>query len=452
MNRIVYCLLLLITGNTFAQSPLTRAQAISDIDYYVRTMKASHYSPFAEITEKEFDRRTAEIKNAIGDTISIPEFLWKMYAITALTGDAHATPQLGQPAFRDDFQSPLFFPYRLLQDKNGVYVPRMMAIVHGLEPGEPIVSINGIRMDALRRELDTHLAGLPAFRREAGIRLFSYFLYLKGVRPPFTVTFREKGSPRTVIQQRVPLKAALAVSMPHITEPFVFEVRDGKVGYLDVRTLSASPAKFSAFLDSAFTAFRQANVHTLAVDLRNNSGGNTDLADILLSYITRKPYSWGRKSWKISQPYKDALIANGDTAASYLRRENGTIWNSSDPLAQKLPSRHADSLFNGKVYFITGPFTFSSAMALADVVKTWKLGTIVGEPTGERTKDYGEAFTIELPASKIRIQSTSSLSHGAGGTRAGNMPVMPDVPVNSEVADDRRGIDRAMAYILRQAK
>ncbi|WP_126246701.1 S41 family peptidase [Chitinophaga rhizosphaerae] len=452
MNRIVYCLLLLITGNTFAQSPLTRAQAVSDIDYYVRTMKASHYSPFAEMSEKEFDRRIGEIKNAIGDSIGIPEFLWKMYEVTALIGDAHATPQLGQPAFREDFQRPLFFPYRLLQDKNGVYVPRMMAIVHGLEPGEPIVSINGVKLDALRKELDTHLAGLPAFRREAGIRLFSYFLYLKGVRPPFTVTFREKGSPHTVVQQCVPLKAALAVSMPHITEPFVFDVRDGKVGYLDVRTLSASPAQFSAFLDSAFAAFRNANVHTLAVDLRNNSGGNTDLADILLSYISRKPYTWGLKSWKISQPYKDALIANGDTAASYLRRENGTIWNTNDPLAQKVPSRHTDSLFNGKVFFITGPFTFSSAMALADVVKTAKLGTIVGEPTGERTRDYGEAFTIELPSSKIRIQSTSSLSHGANGTRAGNMPVMPDVPIQPKVSDDRRGIDRAMAYILRQAK
>lgn len=319
---------------------------------------------------------------------------------------------------------------------------------------EAIVSINGHNMWALRKELNSHLAGLPAFRQEAGKRLFPYFLFLQGIRPPFVLEYRGiRRIPQFVtIDHGIPLKASLALYMPHLVKPWTASLRRNRTGYLDIRTLSGNPAAFKAFLDSAFHAFGKAKIRQLAIDLRHNSGGNTDLGDTLFSYISRKPYTWGIKSWRISQPYKDFLTGNGDTTAGYLRHENNTIWESADTCAPVAHPLRRDAVFTGKVYFITGPFTFSSAMALADVVKTYGLGIIVGEPTGENSTDYGEAFTITLPNSKVRIQSTSSFSHGADCHRSQNGPVMPDVEIRPEYFDDIRRKDRVLAWILRKKK
>lgn len=109
---IALVLLTLIAGSSLAQPALTRKQAEADIDYYVQTMKASHYAPFQAMDEQTYDARIRQIKEKIGDTIEMKAFVWMMYEVTALIGDAHSTPQLGQPAFREEYAQPLFFPMR----------------------------------------------------------------------------------------------------------------------------------------------------------------------------------------------------------------------------------------------------------------------------------------------------------------------------------------------------
>jgi hypothetical protein len=46
---------------------------------------------------------------------------------------------------------------------------------------------------------------------------------------------------------------------------------------------------------------------------------------------------------------------------------------------------------------------------LADAVKQYKLATLIGEPTGESTNDFGEVYTMELPNSKVKVQVTTAL-------------------------------------------
>jgi hypothetical protein len=87
-------------------------------------------------------------------------------------------------------------------------------------------------------------------------------------------------------------------------------------------------------------------------------------------------------------------------------------------------------------------------MDIADVVKEYKIGTIVGEPTGEYVKDFGEAFVIDLPNSKIKIQSTSSFNHGVSCSREQNGPVQPDIAVHNTLQEEVLGKDKALEYLL----
>lgn len=449
-KRWIFPLILLLGTNvSLAQSTLSRRQAIADIDEYTRTMRVSHYAPFTHTSQKDYDAGVEKIKRSIGDSINTRDLLWAFYRITALLGDAHATPQLGQPFLRDELKKDQFFPYKLVQEKHRLYIPGKLAKDLNIPAGAEITAINGRKMTALYEEILSGMAGLPSFREEASCRLLSYFLFLKGIQPPFVLSYKDdKGTTGdTTISAGIPFRQALTATMPHIVQPYTYNILANKLGYIDVRSLSGNVNTFRTFLDSCFRQFKTANIRHLVIDLRQNSGGNTLLGDLLFSYITHKKYAWGRKSWRISQPYKDMLIAGGDTTDAYLKHANGTIWESEDCTPGDSPFKR-DSVFDGAVYVITGPFTFSSAMAIADVVKTYKLATIIGEPTGENVQDFGEAFPIDLPNSKIRIQSTTSLSHGVNCNSTQNGPVLPDVTIKPSLQDKVWDKDPAMEYLL----
>ncbi len=451
MKKWIPALILLLGGyNCFAQKILTHQQAVEDIDFYTRTMRESHYAPFLYISRDEYDTRIAAIKKTIGDSITLKDFVFLFYQVTALLNDAHSTPQLGQPLFQEEFKKEQFFPYKLVQQKNKLYLPVQSARALNLPAGAEITGINGEDLPTVFEQTANRIAGTPAFRKEVACKLISYFLFLKGVKPPFVITYTDANgrTQQTILQTGVGFRNALSASMPHIIRPYTSDIIQQKLGYIDLRSLSGNTASFRAFLDTCFLQFKKAGIRNLAIDLRKNSGGNTALGDLLFGYITHKKYSWGMKSWRISQAYKDMLKAGGDTSAGYWKKPNGSVWESGDSCHPEKSRFSQPGIFEGHVFFITGPFTFSSAMAMADVVKTYRIGTLIGGPTGENAMDFGEAFTISLPNSNLKIQSTSSFSHGANCNRTENGPVQPDIPVSNTLQDDIQERDRAVEYLL----
>lgn len=441
------------TNAGMAQSMLSRQQAIADIDYYTRTMESSHYAPFTYISRRNYYAGVERFKRSLADSISTRDLTLLFYPITALLGDAHSAPQLGQPFLKEDIKKDLFFPCKLVQENGRLYFPARLATELGVPAGAEVTAINGRDMVALFKEIAGGMAGLPSFRQEASTRLLSYFLFLKGIQPPFVLHYKDaKGvAGKKTLAAGVPFRQALTATLPHLVQPYDYRIIDQKLGYINVRSLSGSVSTFRIYLDSCFHALKVAGIHHLVIDLRQNSGGNTDLGDLLFGYITTKKYTWGRKSWKISQPYKDFLRTTvGDSAAAYLKHTNGTVWESENECNPQRNRFGRDTVFDGKVYFITGPFTFSSAMAVADVVKTYRLATIVGEPAGENVQDFGEAFGIVLPNSKIRIQSTTSLSHGADCSRTRNGPVTPDMWIKPALEDKVWGKDPVLEYLLKK--
>lgn len=449
--RSLVSLLLFFAANTcLAQPSLSRQKAVEDIDFYIHTMKASHYDPFMYISREEYDTHVAKIKGSIGDSIGIKDFVFLFYQLTALLDDAHSTPQLGQPVFREEFKKEQFFPYKLTAEKNKLYAPVKLAADLGIPAGAQLTDINGENLSDLLDQVRSGIAGTQPFKAEVSCKLFAYFMFLKNIRPPFMLSYKdEKGiSGKVTIATGVPFKQALSASLPHIIKPYDRQILQNKLGYIDVRSLSGEISSFKTFLDSCFMEFKKSNISNLAIDLRKNSGGNTALGDLLFSYITDKKYSWGTKSWKISQVYKDQLIADGDTTSGYLKQPDGSIWESEgDCLPVENPFKN-DTVFKGKIFFIIGPFTFSSAMAVADVVKEYKIGTLIGEPTGECVKDFGEAFLIDLPNSHLKIQSTTSFSHGVNCRKTKNGPVLPDISVSNTLRDEVFEKDRPLEYLL----
>ncbi|XVJ65305.1 MAG: hypothetical protein HEQ40_03715 [Lacibacter sp.] len=240
--------------------------------------------------------------------------------------------------------------------------------------------------------------------------------------------------------------------MPHLRTPYTFEIIDKRVGYFNFMGMSGQMDLLQRYLDSCMKIMRDNNINVLAIDLRKNSGGNSLLANLVISYFSNAKYNlMGGREWKVSQLYKEYLIQNGNTASDYLKKENGTIWELGGCKPVKSPFLQK-KLFTGTVYLITGSFTFSSANMFADGVKEYKLATVIGEPTGENTNDFGEIFNIALPHSNIKMQVTTSYDYGAGCKKNIFQPVIPDIPVYSTLQDKIQQKDKVLEYILLQIK
>jgi C-terminal processing protease CtpA/Prc len=84
---------------------------------------------------------------------------------------------------------------------------------------------------------------------------------------------------------------------------------------------------------------------------------------------------------------------------------------------------------------LIGRQTFSSAVDLADAIKTYKLATLVGEETGGRPNGFGEAYVFRLPKSQLAVSVSSARFIRASGDTADHRGVVPDVAAGpSELA------------------
>lgn len=435
-----------------AQTYITRQQALDDISFYNESLRQVHANPFLHIDEAGYRNQVDRITAAFPDSIELKEFLVQCHRITALLDDGHTSPALVQRAIVDDLRKPLFVPIAFAGDSQHVYV--MQSKTDLVPRGAEIISINGTNLQRFWLQTRSWRGGLPAYRSVMASLLLGYHLALTGIRPPFHIQYREGNqAPRQVsIPEGINFTNCLLLAMPQLTGPaYSFHLADDHTGWLDFNRMEGDYTLLANYLDSCFAVMRAKKVSRLIVDLRKNSGGNSLLGDLLIGYLTRKKYRMSTaRSWKVSQQYKDYLRTGGDSSHVYLQQPTGTIWRWEDCQPED-PKFIVDTLFEGKTYFLTGPFTYSSAMMLADAASRYQLAIVAGEPCGEAINDFGEVMTLTLPNSRLVVQVTTALDTGTDcGSANYTQVVMPDILIRTTINDLLMGRDPVAAYLLKK--
>jgi hypothetical protein len=182
------------------------------------------------------------------------------------------------------------------------------------------------------------------------------------------------------------------------------ETLPGNIGYLRMDEFSTH--KEALEVAEAALAFL-ANTDALIIDLRFNRGGSGDLATLMLSYFFEKPTVINR----------------------YYYRWTG---KSSHYMTHK--KVEGQRLVGKPLYVLTGRYTASAAEIFANTVKTFELGTLVGEKT------FGIANVADLAA----LENGFSLlfTHGEDknpitGTNWQGTGIMPDVTCGLDEAPAR---------------
>ncbi len=113
---------------------------------------------------------------------------------------------------------------------------------------------------------------------------------------------------------------------------------------------------------------------------------------------------------------------------------------------RKPPAR--SNRFDGNLFVLTGPMTFSTAADFAALIKDLEVGKIVGGETGGLASSYGDVFSCELPNSGLRLGISYKYFLRPGGFDDGR-GVIPDIPIDSNPVKRVRGKNVVLENLLK---
>ena len=153
--------------------------------------------------------------------------------------------------------------------------------------------------------------------------------------------------------------------------------------------------EYAQFIEQAFQTFKDEEVEFIAVDLRENVGGNSQVGEMILRYIAEEPHrTVSRMDVKVSEQSRAWKRQTGGGLPDDFRKPLGTVLRYDSPFVNPEPN---PLRFGGEVYVLTSQCTASSATDFAAVVKDFGLGTLVGEETGGLPTDFGDYIPFSLP-------------------------------------------------------
>lgn len=176
-------------------------------------------------------------------------------------------------------------------------------------------------------------------------------------------------------------------------------------------------AEYTDRLSEFFSAVRDNNIGNIAVDLRSNGGGTTEVINEFLRYINISDYK---------------LFGGTDI------RIGGNLISYRDEIT---PNKHVDNAFDGRVYVLTSQYTFSSAMDFATVIQDNGIGKVIGETPGNMPTAYGDKLSFQLPESKLLLGVSYKKFYRVDINKS-EEPLIPDCTVNADEA-----LEKLVEYI-----
>ena len=226
--------------------------------------------------------------------------------------------------------------------------------------------------------------------------------------------------------------------------------------FMSVNTFS--DGKLDRFFRKSFKKIDQQKIQNIAIDIRQNTGGDVEASTTLLQYLTDKPfrvadsvmatsrsfiYKKSVKSWFLywlSMQFVSKKMSNGKYHFRYFEKH----------FFKPKPRHH----FNGNIYVVSGGYTFSAASLFAGKLKGQQNVTIVGEETGGGYYGNSALFLpiIKLPNSGIRV-TLPLFKMVWDSTRPKNgRGVFPDVFVQPTSIQIKQGIDAKMERVKQLIK
>lgn len=458
MKYVTVFLLFIPTIILCSENVLTTDQALQDAYFTFQKMKEIHPNIFFSLDKQGAEMAFSELIQVIQFRKSwhLRDFFRYLAEFVAKFKDGHTylsiTDQFSEYLESGGKVVPLFVSF------SDSFITILESIPSGMiEPGSKLVSLNNLTADTLRNEI----MKMISFEREpfayskASSLFHLYMWVIFGSQDVFTVEVVTPLGKHQIVelssvsfdlykQRRSEIQA---FSFDKLWD---FSFLSEGVALLTLNTFSSKYKKdLEIFIRDCFQQIRSRGVKTLVIDIRKNGGGDSSIAEYLYSFISDKPY---RTYAEVHVKYSEDVLKKINIYDPILLFRVKILGQKTIVNKNNFKSPRRNSLrFNGDVYVLVGPQTFSAATDFAAIIKDLSIGKIVGQETGGLASCYGDVFSLTLPNSKLKLGVSFKYFLRCGGFND-KRGVIPDVVVEADSVLESKGVDPVINAVLEDIK
>lgn len=450
-----------LNANNIVREPNSQLNVFQeDFNYFYRILLDSH--PGIETDNTSFNQKVEAFMECLATVTDTLQFEARLRAFTHDLHDGHTRVS----SFSN--QGSPIYPIGLWWHESGWYVEMISTEFKDLI-GSKVISINGIDAETFMTKLMQLTTGENVYwlrdqvsfflRNSANLRALNLDrpdgvlqLIIKQNGTFSEVNLYEVERPSLWGNQKTGITAL------HDDNYWGQALPEDNVYYIQFNAMSdpvgTSDTPFSgwiSFLKESFALIDSLGIDNLVIDLRNNSGGNSTMGDILLSFCSLPDsiYYFGGKM-KISDlvlnHYQMNLTSMNKALSSDLGYEvletelpfTVIFYDGKSPflrprtLSEIVPnvmSNDSIKKYNGKLILLTGSQTYSSAVMFATLCQDNGLAIVYGSPTGGKPSSYGEGLNFRLPNTGIMCSVSVKYFQRPDTSRDPSDSLYPDVDV-----------------------
>lgn len=417
---------MIMTGFLCAQTSLTRYTkklAVQDIEYLREAIKNTHPMPFAYTTEQQFNAMVDKEIYQLKDTVdyyalrnSIRRIVYYVHCVHSNVLSRHISKKEAL------LLSDRFFPLELRWLGNDFYVLRNYSNDSLIQPGNKVISINGVPMGAIADSIKKYRSGDgPGDDFIRGLLNLPFQFNLL-----YDLHFPEDSCYQ--IQYMDSTNKVHSTVVHAIYEPLTKPVKNDTSAYLyidrsrNIRLKSIGNGIMFLRLDNfdgvqvfnyrkVFQLIASSHCKHLILDLRNNYGGTMDNANNILSYMIDSTASFSLTAPVNTREFEyynaEGMLQRvaGMLYFMVLDKSTGSIekgkWKWQTIVEPKKKYN-----YKGRLYVLINEHTLSAASYLASQLKHRVGALLIGSPSGGG--EFGNAgytyTSVTLPNSKSKIK------------------------------------------------
>jgi Peptidase family S41 len=433
-------LVLSVAPTSASAQPEISADALrADLRLAVETIVAQHPDLAHSVSRDALAKSATDIESQLNKPMNQAQAWAVLAQLNPVLADGHLF--IGLPDWRSESNKALetgaaFFPFEVTLSETGDV--RILATLGGGPTplaGARVKRINGLDAASITKELLHRTHGdSPAFRA-ALLSQRWWLFYQKLYGSPANFELVVEGAPKR--RYRVAASNARPVILEQDADfdrQFACEMLPKRRALLTINSFYwPDNQRYFDFTRQCFLRMKELSVDRLVIDIRANGGGDDDMWKAgILHYIADRPYKHAAEAIKrvhVTDP------AKGEVAGQIV---SGII-PSDTPAAIDEPLK-----FDGQVYVLAGPNTYSSAVLFSNVVQDYKFAALAGTGGAVRARQSGGTRSITLPATGlVLVYPRFVLTRPSGGSEP--HWVSPEILVADDPLHPRAAVDALLA-------
>ena len=424
---------------------LSPVQMKEDIDFLVKTIKEVHPNMYAYMSREDFENVLKKTRQACeGGNMGVEIFYRHAAWLAGQLKNGHT--KVYPPKRWHDYIGkvfPLF--WKLDEDKVRLYKGPYLDKRHW---GATVLTINGKpALEIMRYYSSLWAREVRGYNPDIGcmVKYLWRSMALDFGENELELELKNQdGQVERVVVKAVSIKDALkgqkTKTKPVKWSPVTYSYRDDcQTGLMKIRSFGDA-IKFREEIKNAFSDLKAKRAKNLIIDVRGCPGGSTKFSDELLGYLTDKEYThWQKYKYRYSKLYQQQKGKHGFLVFTGSVR---TVRPKPiKPIANPLR-------FNGDLYVLIDGRSNSTSIDFAGTVKYYKLGTLIGQETGDTMACYGDVLPFKLPNSKLKGIVACRYFEMPGTTKDNaTQGVQPDYYVANSLEDSWNKKDRVMEFV-----